>query len=244
MAYSPEALFSAVVAEAPSQPLVTYYDESSGERAELSAKSLANWVAKTHFLLSDELGLGVGDAAFVDLPAHWISLPPLLGCWSAGLEVTTDPARAEVAFVAGVPDDAAAQLPIPSVPTSYAIAAGSAARGFAGATPPRGMLDYVAAVRPQADVWSTVHPPASPDDPAIDGASRADVAAKAAARAGELGLERGARILTAREWHGPDDWIDTLLAPLAVGGSLVIVRGASADVIATRSAQERVSRVV
>ncbi len=72
---SPEALFAAVLAAQPAQPLVTFYDEARGERSELSARSLGNWVAKTHFLLSDELGLGAGDAAFVDLPAHWISVP-------------------------------------------------------------------------------------------------------------------------------------------------------------------------
>jgi len=60
---TPEALFASLMKSAPAQPFVTYYDEASGERSELSAKSLANWVAKTHFLLTDELGLGVGDSA-------------------------------------------------------------------------------------------------------------------------------------------------------------------------------------
>ena len=154
---SPEALFAAVLAARPAQPLVTFYDEARGERSELSARSLANWVAKTHFLLTDELGLGVGDAAFVDLPAHWISVPALLGCWTAGLEVMTDPARAAVAFVQpasaarakGVPDAS------PSRPTRPAV---GFVRLAARTVPP----DYVAAVRPQPDAWATVHPPASP----------------------------------------------------------------------------------
>ena len=53
---------------------MTYYGDGSHDRAELSARSLANWVAKTHFLLTDELGLGRGNIAYVDLPAHWISV--------------------------------------------------------------------------------------------------------------------------------------------------------------------------
>ena len=129
---SPEALFAAVLAARPAQPLVTFYDEARGERSELSARSLGNWVAKTHFLLSDELGLGAGDAGFVDLPAHWISVPALLGCWTAGLEVVTDPARAAVAFVQ--PATAARAKGAPDV---FAVAPDSAAVGFAGITPGR-----------------------------------------------------------------------------------------------------------
>jgi uncharacterized protein (TIGR03089 family) len=187
-------------------------------------------VAKTHFLLTDELALGVGDLAYVDLPVHWIGVPVLLGCWTAGLEVVTEPDGAAVAFVAG------SRLPGPA--DTYAVALDSAARGFGGAPPP-GTSDYVAAVRPQQDAWATVHPPASADDPALDGVSRADVVARAQARAGELALPGGARILMTR-----DDWFDALLVPLAVGGSLVIVRDAEEDVVARRAEQERVSQVL
>jgi len=230
MESSPEALFAALVSSVPSRPFVTFYDEGSGERTELSVRSLANWVAKTHFLLTDELALGVGDPAYVDLPVHWIAVPVLLGCWTAGLQVAADPDGAAVAFVAGTP---------PSGPAdTYAVALDSAARGF-GAAPPPGTADYIAAVRPQPDAWATVHPPASPADPALDGLSRADLVARARARAGELGVAAGARVLISR-----DDWLDALLVPLAVAGSVVIVRNAGADVVARRAEQERVSRVV
>jgi uncharacterized protein (TIGR03089 family) len=230
MPTSPEALFAALVERAPSRPFVTFYDEAGGERTELSARSLGNWVAKTHFLLTDELGLGVGDAAHVDLPVHWIAMPVLLGCWTAGLEVLTDPDGAAVAFVArSVP---------PGPADTYAVALESAARGF-GAAPPPGTSDYVTSVRPQPDAWATVHSPASPGDPALDGASRADVVVRAQARAGELDLDAGARILTTR-----DDWLDALLVPLAIGGSVVIVRNAAPDVVARRAEQERVSRLL
>jgi uncharacterized protein (TIGR03089 family) len=230
MASSPEVLFAALVSSAASRPFVTFYDEGSGERTELSVRSLANWVAKTHFLLTDELALDVGDRAYVDLPVHWIAVPVLLGCWTAGLQVVTDPDGAAVAFAAGTLASGPAD--------TYAVALDSAARGF-GVSPPSGTTDYVAAVRPQPDAWTTVHPPASPGDPALDGVSRADVVARAQARAGELGVAAGARVLTSR-----DDWLDALVVPLAVAGSLVIVRNAGADVIARRAEQERVTRVV
>src|ERR1700710_2054950 len=126
---TPERLFADHLAAEPGRPFVTYYDEASGERSELSAKSLANWVAKTHHLLGDELGLGVGDTALIALPAHWISVPVLLGCLTAGLALTPD-GDADVAFVA--PDTISAAGDIPEV---YAIAPQSAAVGF-GATAP------------------------------------------------------------------------------------------------------------
>ena len=98
-AQTPEALFAAVRADDAARALVTFYDDSTGERMELSAASLGNWVAKTHFLLTDELGLGPGDRAFVAVPMHWQRLVVWLGAWSAGLELVTRPDDAQVAFV-------------------------------------------------------------------------------------------------------------------------------------------------
>jgi uncharacterized protein (TIGR03089 family) len=231
---TPEALFAALVAREPARPFVTFYDEATGERSELSAKSLANWVAKTHFLLTDELGLGVGDAAFLALPAHWISVPALLGTLSAGLEITTDVASAAVGFVE--PATAPSAVGVPDV---YCVAPTSAAFGLRDDVP-AGVQDYVLAVRPQPDAWATVHPPAVASDPCWGGQTRGEVVELARGRAGDLGLSAGARVVTAREWRGPSDWLDTLLAPLAVGGSVVYVRNAPDDaLLARRADQER-----
>ena len=216
---SPEGLFAALLTAAPAQPFVTYYGDGSNDRAELSTRSLANWVAKTYFLLTDELGLGRGNAAFVDLPAHWISVSPLLGCWTAGLELVTDPARADVGFVD--PERALNAVEIPDV---FVIAPDSAAVGLKPEHVPPGMADYVAAVRPQADAWAAVRPLAADSDPALDSQTRAELVAAAADRARQLGLDPGARVITGRDWHGPRDWVDLLVAPLVVGGSIVLVR--------------------
>ena len=75
----------------PGQPFLTAYDESTGERTELSVTTYANWVSKTANLLTDELGLDAGDTVLLDLPPHWL-VPVFLGAaWSAGLSVTADP---------------------------------------------------------------------------------------------------------------------------------------------------------
>ena len=55
----------------PVGPRITYYDDATGERIELSTVTLANWAAKTANLLRDELGAGPGSRVAVLLPAHW-----------------------------------------------------------------------------------------------------------------------------------------------------------------------------
>ncbi|HZC71164.1 MAG TPA: TIGR03089 family protein [Jatrophihabitans sp.] len=226
---TPEQQFDRLLAAAPSRPFVTYYDEASGERTELSVKSLANWVAKTHHLLGTELGLGVGDTALVALPAHWISVPVLLGCLTAGLALTPS-GSADVAFVAPTTlADAAGAADV------YAVAPDSAAAGF-GAEPPGQTLDYVTSVRRQEDKWPTVYLAAAAADPCLPGLTRGEVAARAAQR----DLEPAARVLTTRAWTSPDDWIDAVLAPVAAAGSLVIVANCDdEEVIAKRMSQER-----
>jgi uncharacterized protein (TIGR03089 family) len=228
---TPERQFGHLLATEPARPFVTYYDEATGERSELSVKSLANWVAKTANLINGELALGPGDRALVAVPAHWISVPILLGVLAAGLQLVPS-GEAEVAFVS--PETLAAAGDCPEV---YAVAPAAAALGFRG-DPPAPALDYVTSVRPQPDTWASVALPAGPDDPALPGVSRRELMARAAAS----GLAPGARVLTVRAWGSPDDWSETLFAPLAVGGSLVVVANAAdTDVLERRAAQERVT---
>lgn len=231
----PEQLFADRLAADPGGPLVTFYDDATGERAELSAKSLANWVAKTHFLLLDELGLAPGDRAFVRLPVHWLAAPILLGCWFAGLEVVTDPAAATVAF-----GDADSLLggQVDRLDEVFAVSLLSMARP---ATPPPGMADYATSVRPMPDSWPTVRAQAGPEVAALDGRSRAELVAAAHRAATELGLTAGGRLLWTAAWTGAEDWIGSLLAPLAVGGSVVLVRHADPAATASRAATERVT---
>ena len=90
------ALLDRRLAADPGQPLVTFYDDATGERTELSVKTYANWVSKTANLYADELMLDPGDAIRIDLPPHWLG-PVFLGAaWACGLEIADD---AEVAVV-------------------------------------------------------------------------------------------------------------------------------------------------
>ncbi len=70
-------------------PRITYYDDATGERIELSAATLANWAAKTGNLLRDELAAGPASRIAVLLPAHWQTAAVLFGVWWIGAEAVS-----------------------------------------------------------------------------------------------------------------------------------------------------------
>lgn len=66
------------------EPFLTFYDDASGERTELSYATLDNWVAKTANLLVEELELEAGDRVVTALGTHWTGLVVAFACWRAG----------------------------------------------------------------------------------------------------------------------------------------------------------------
>ena len=71
----------------PAGPRITYYDDATGERIELSRATFVNWVAKTAGLLVDDLDVEAGDPIGVDLPPHWLGLVWAAAGWSVGAEI-------------------------------------------------------------------------------------------------------------------------------------------------------------
>lgn len=209
---------------AGAQPLITYYDERSHARIELSASSFVNWVDKTAGLLTDELMIEPGEPVRVDLlrsaPGHWVSLVWVAATWRAGCPVTlTGDAAVEV-----VGPESAEQ------PTSsgerVACSLHPLGLGF-GTALPAGTTDYGTEVRAQPDSFGGPWP--ADDDPAwIDG--------DAVRRQSELLAAVDESAVAKRRLIVPvasrDPWtavVDTLLTPVLTGGSVVIVVGADAD---------------
>jgi uncharacterized protein (TIGR03089 family) len=215
-----DTFLAKALARDPARPLLTYYDDATGERAELSAATLANWVAKTANLLQEELALAPGDRVAVLLPAHWQTAAILLATWAAGGITGTDPEDAAVAFT-----------DLPHLPQVLAAGPGDVAAlslaplGGGLDEPVDGVIDFATAVRVQADRF-TPHLPAPDDVPAVDTAdgvlTAADLVAQAQERAAEMGLHEADRVLSVLEWQDPADWMDGLLSPLAAGASLVL----------------------
>ena len=83
----PADLLALAVRRETAAPLITHYDDATGERVELSAVTLANWVAKTANLLQDEFDVGPGSTVAVALPAHWQTAAVLLAAWICGATV-------------------------------------------------------------------------------------------------------------------------------------------------------------
>lgn len=69
------------------RPLLTWYDDATGERIELSVTTAANWAVKTANLLADEHGVEPGDLVALSPTSHWLSVVALLGAWTAGVGV-------------------------------------------------------------------------------------------------------------------------------------------------------------
>ena len=70
--------------EDAARPLITFYDDDTGERTELSVITTENWVAKTANLLVDDLGVVPGQRLGLALPLHWQGLVWAYAAWSAG----------------------------------------------------------------------------------------------------------------------------------------------------------------
>ncbi|HET8684715.1 MAG TPA: TIGR03089 family protein [Micromonosporaceae bacterium] len=243
------ALFTAAVEVDPTRPLLTYYDDATGERTELSGATLANWVAKTANLLVDGVGLVPGDRAAVLLPPHWQTAAVLLGCWSAGVVVDPDPAGsgggpAEVAFaaadrLAGTDGRAGTDRPAPPGAEIFGLALTPFAMPMR--QPPPGVSDFVLEVRGHGDQFRPAYPVLA-GSPALPGVSHGELCAAAAARSAALGLATGARVLLdAAATPDPVDW---LLAPLAGGASVVLCAHLNPDRLPRRLTDERVTATV
>ncbi|MBA3489730.1 MAG: TIGR03089 family protein [Longispora sp.] len=228
---------SALAADS-ARPLLTFYDDASGERTELSATTLDNWVAKTANLLMDGHGLGSGDTASVALPPHWQTAAVMLGCWRAGLAISHSTQEfTDVAF--------SALERIEEQKSSEVYGLSLAPMAMPLRNPPPGVTDFVLEVRTFGDVYGG--PPADPEAAALvhlpgggGVMSHATLTERAYARAEELGLTEDDRVLV-MEPRRPLDW---LLAPLAAGASLVLCWNADHGKRDSRVTSEQVTRVL
>ena len=203
----------------PGRPLVTYYDERTGERVELSVTTYANWVAKAAGLLADEHGLERGQRLCVDLPAHWLG-PVFLGAaWTVGLAVV-GPGDDADAVVCG-PETLARWAPRAGDLPVLACALLPLGVRFADPLPP-GVHDVGVEVWSQPDAFVAWDPPGA-DDVATAGEFGEQTQGEmwAAAAAGRV-LPGGGRLLTTANPASPPA-IATATEPLVTGGSLVLV---------------------
>lgn len=220
---TPADLLRSALAADPARPMVTFYDDATGERVELSVATFANWVAKTANLLQGDLAAEPGDRLALLLPAHWQSAVWLLACSSVGVvaDVQGDPAGADL--VVSGPDTLEAARACRGERVALAL------RPLGGRfpRPPEGFADYAVEVPGQGDRFA-VYAPVDPDALALVAGgvelTAAQVVARARDDAAGLGLDAGSRLLSGLAYDSWDGLSAGLLAPLASGGSVVLCR--------------------
>jgi uncharacterized protein (TIGR03089 family) len=217
----------------PMGPRITYYDDATGERIELSTVTLANWAAKTANLLRDELGAGPGSRVAVLLPAHWQTAAVLLGVWWIGAEVVLA-GPADVALCTSELLDEA----------DDAVAGGEVAVlsldpfGKPATDLPIGVTDYATAVRVHGDQFITEPTPGL----ALAGRSADQILAAASESAAATGLSAGDRVMSSLPWSTPDEVVANLVAVFATGASLVQVANPDPAALERRRLTEKVTR--
>ncbi|WP_280277146.1 TIGR03089 family protein [Nocardia wallacei] len=225
-----EALLDPILARDPAGPRITYYDDATGARIELSALTLANWAAKTANLIRDEFGITPGGRVAVLLPAHWQTAAVLLGCWWAGAEVVLRPDDdAELALVT-----AGRLAEVENVPEVAALsldALGAPVREL-----PVGVTDFATSVRVHGDQFLP-----GGVGVALAGMPVAEVLAGARKSAAGQGFSAEDRVLSESTWDTPAELVDGLLAVYAAGASLVQVVNPDPAKRADRVRSERVT---
>jgi uncharacterized protein (TIGR03089 family) len=228
------------------RPFVTWYDEATGERVELSVTTYANWVAKTASLLVDEHGLERGHVVRLDLPTHWLWAVFLGAAWTAGLAIAPDGAEPHDAVVTG-PGGLERWAPYAAHPTDPVpvLACSLLPMGvrFASALP-TGVHDVGVEVWSQPDAFLPYDPPTKDDVALLRGghATTQDELWGTAA-VGSL-LTDGGRLLVAASPASPPE-IAAITEPLARRGSVVLVVGPDvpADRVNGLAQAERVTSI-
>ena len=223
---TPAGLLAAALSADPSRPLLTYYDDATSERTELSVATFANWVAKTANLLRDDLDLQPGARVEVDLPLHWQAAVWLQACWAVGLVVVlpSGPARQPVELAVVTHDRAQSSA-------AEVVSLGLGPMGLArpGTVPAyAGAVDYDREVHGHGDVFSPTVPPHEKDAalvlPGRDGGAALTGGDLAGAAASADPLPAGGGLLVTTAFTTPATVVGGLLVPLATGVAGVLCR--------------------
>jgi uncharacterized protein (TIGR03089 family) len=238
---TPADLFRAAAATDPSRPFITFYDDATGERVELSYATFDNWVAKTANMIVEDLAARPEQRVSLLLPTHWQTAVWYVACWMAGVVAAPGADPSQTDHVVTAPDGLERALRCPGEKVLVPM------RPFGAPTAgslPDGVLDYAAEVPAYPDQF-TPYAVVRDDEPALeqDGTvlSGRDVVALARRTAAEWGLSADDRVLAVGDLAQREGLLAGLLAPLAAGASVVLCRNASEAALERRAAAERIT---
>ncbi|GAB78335.1 TIGR03089 family protein [Austwickia chelonae] len=144
---TPRDILRALLADDSTSPRLTWYGPE-GERIELSARVLDNWVSKASNLLVEEADLAPADPVRLDLPAgHWRTFYWALATWNCGGTLHLDDAPAEVTVTSDPTALVGERAPVQVLVSLPALARS------ASAPLPGGTLDEAADLATYGDVF-------------------------------------------------------------------------------------------
>ena len=221
------SLLTPILSPDPASPRLTVYDETAGTRMEFSGVTLDNWANKIANMLVEEFEFDDPDEnphIVVDLPVSWQAAVLPIGIYNAGLTFTVghnsdDPSPSLVFTTADRVDN------WPKETEVVAVSDDPFGRGVTetGGTLPPGVVDFGPTVRFYGDQYYGNSPDLSEwtdSDTAPDSAERVLIPG----------------------WTSRENFDATVMAPLAAGGSVVVVAGVvSADRVEQIAEAEKVT---
>lgn len=238
------AVWRARAASNAARPFLTFHDEATGERVELSYATFGNWLAKTANLVQDDLLPEPGDRITVTAPPHWLTAVWAVAPLLAG--VVVDPwgePKSAYAAVCG-PDEEALEAARACAGERLALSLLPLGRPFDAV--PAGFRDYAAEVRGFGDRFAAFDPPgAGTEALVVDGRTLTHAELiEAAATWDDAPLTSADRLLVdaRRDRFSGAELVDWLFAPLMAGAAVVLVRGAEPDRLDRIAQMERTTR--
>jgi uncharacterized protein (TIGR03089 family) len=243
------------------RPFLTFYDDSRGERVELSYKNFDNWVHKTANLLVEEFGVEQGDRVATVTGPHWQASAIQFACWRIGacavpVDVALPPeamaavieaTESAVAFVREEWLAALREVAGDGLKSVVALCADMFGRP---ATELGDILNFSRIVLGMPDIYDgeigslyddALVVLATGDAPAGVVESQTGLLTRAAAITERWELGDGDRVMGTLADHDVDGVVTTLLVPFAAGAGTVLNRDFNPATWWRRSADERVT---
>ncbi len=220
------------------RPRLTCYDDgpgpSAGERVELSARVLGNWVAKAGNCLQDELDAGRGTRVLLALPTHWRAFYWALAVWSVGATVRLAPSGEALPLAADCDVVVSDEVSVVAAAQGPSVLVSLPMLSRSHPDTPTGAVDEARELATYGDVFDPWDA-AEPDDAGL--------------LVRDVSTPHGGLVTAAPQWgsrprvllDGPLSQVLPLaLSAWAAEGSVVLLRGGAADQTA-RSTSEGVT---
>ncbi len=241
------AVWRARAASNAARPFLTFHDEATGERVELSYATFGNWLAKTANLVQDDLMPEPGDRIAVNAPPHWLTAVWAVAPLLAGVVIDPWGEPKSAHTVVSGPDEETLDAARACPGERLALSLLPLGRPFQIA--PDGFRDYSAEVRGFGDRFAAFAPPRAESEAlVVDGRTLTHAelieAAAAPVTSADEPLTSADRLLldARRDRFSGSELVSWLFAPLVAGASVVVVRGAGPERLDRIAETERTTR--